>query len=1225
MKTSTLVKNCARLTILCVGLLGFQVAWGQTATSAVRGTITDPQGRVVAGVSVTLSDAQKAFSRTQVTTTEGGYVFNAIPPGTYTLETEASGFKKAVVSNVLATVNTAVDVNVQLELGQLTERLEISAASEAPLNTSDATVGNTFGERQILQLPLDARNVAGLLSLQPGVTFIGNVDQRGETTDWRNGSVSGSKSDQSNVTLDGVDVNDQQNQFAFNSVLRVTPDSVQEFRVTTTNPNAEQGRSSGAQVSLVTKSGTNDWHGSLYEFHRNTVTTANNFFNNMAGIPRPKLLRNVFGGRLAGPIVKNRLFSFFNYEGRRDAREETVLRTVPTATLRQGIYRYNRTGGTVGELSRAQVTTLDPLRRGPSDALLAVFQQYPLPNTGGTGDALNTSGFRFNAPVSLRWNTYTARFDYNLTSDGSHTLNARGILQNDKETTAPQFPGHISNVTSLNNSKGMAVTYLAAFSPTVTNTFRYGFTRQGIESAGAAPALPIITFTALSSVISTSRSSRRISPVHNLVEDLSLVHGNHSLQFGGNVRYITNSSINFSNSFSTAQTRRSRLTSTAPLRVADAADRSTEEALVALLGLETFGIAIYNYDRIGQALPQGAPIVRDFAAKEYEAYGQDSWRIRPNFTLSVGLRYSLYSPPYEKNGNQVAPSVRMGDWFELRRQLALQGHPAKEAPRITFELAGPANNRRGFYDWDKNNFAPRLAFAYSPDFKSGFLGRLTGGGGQTALRGGYAIVYDRIGASLATVFDTNNAFGLSTQLEPALTSITTAPRFTGLHTLPVLPADPGTGFPATPPGDTSPSSLLGQSNAAIDDTITTPFSQQFNFSIQRQLPANFTLEVVYVGRLGHNILVNDDVALPLNFVDPQSGMDYFTAVNQLLNFPTQAAVTPIPFWQNVFPGLASSGVTATQGAWAAFNRRAPDYVTALEDLDRRCSPSCSRFGMNTFFDPQYVNLNTFRSIMPTSYHSMQVLFRKRFSGGTQLDFNYTLAKSIDWASRVERNGLFVDSSSTINSWQPSLRQAVSDFDVRHNINFNGIAELPFGHGKRFGSRTSGWQDAFIGGWQLSGIMRWTSGLPTWVTNGSAWPTSWKWSAAATANGAVPGNETARLATGPNLFSNPAAAFAVYSPTRPGGVGSRNNIRGDGYFAIDMGLSKRWQMPWSEKHNLQFRWETFNITNTARFDAFFASGSLNNPNPAINPSSSFGRYNDQLTQPRVMQFALRYEF
>ncbi|MET0626465.1 MAG: carboxypeptidase-like regulatory domain-containing protein, partial [Pyrinomonadaceae bacterium] len=614
----------AALSALPLALLLFAApASAQTGTATVRGTVLDPQGNAVPGATVTLSNEAKKFSRAQVTNEEGGYSFVAVPPDTYRVEAEARGFKRGLTTDVRALVNTSTDVNIGLEVGDISEQVAVSARAETPLNTSDATIGNTFAERQILQLPLEARNVAGLLSLQPGVTFIGNVDQRGETTDYRNGSVNGGRSDQSNVTLDGVDVNDQQNQFAFNSVLRVTPDSVQEFRVTTTNPNAEQGRSSGAQVSLVTKSGSNEFHGSLYEFHRNTVTSANTFFNNAAGsfgpndpavlggaaragearVPRPKLLRNVFGGRLSGPIFKDRLFFFYNYEGRRDAREESALRTVPTASLRAGVYRYNTAGG-FGEILPGQQVSAT-LRNDPNPAVLALLRQYPLPNTFEAGDGRNTAGFRFNAPVSLNWNTHTARFDFNLTRDGRHTLNWRGILQDDRETSSPQFPGQPSNSTTLNNNKGFAVNYLALLTPSLTSTFRYGFTRLDIENTGAAADAPIVTFTPFSSLVSTSRSSTRTSPVHNIIEDVSWVRGDHTAQFGGNIRYITNSSLNLANSFSTAQTRRSRLTSTTPLRVAAAADRSTEESLVALLGLLTYGNAIYNYDRTGRSLAPG--------------------------------------------------------------------------------------------------------------------------------------------------------------------------------------------------------------------------------------------------------------------------------------------------------------------------------------------------------------------------------------------------------------------------------------------------------------------------------------------------------------------------------------------------------------------------------------------------------------------------------------------
>ncbi len=345
------------VSLLSLILLMFSVSLAQSGSSSLRGTVTDLQGRPVTGATVTLGNASKNFTRTQETNESGSYAFSTVPPGTYRLEVEAKGFKKSSVTDVHALIDTPATIDVQLEVGSISETVSISAGIDAPLNTSDATIGNTFESRRISDLPLNARNVVGLLSLQPGVT--------------RAGYVNGGRSDQSNITLDGVDVNEQQNGLdvvtnqAFASVLRVTPDSVQEFRVVTTNPNADTGRSSGAQVSLVTKSGTNDWHGSLFEYHRNTVTTANDFFNNKAGrfiatdpqvisgqakvgdakLPRPPLLRNIFGGSVGGPIKHDRAYFFFTYEGFREATSSGGLATVPLPHVGQGIIRYKTASG----------------------------------------------------------------------------------------------------------------------------------------------------------------------------------------------------------------------------------------------------------------------------------------------------------------------------------------------------------------------------------------------------------------------------------------------------------------------------------------------------------------------------------------------------------------------------------------------------------------------------------------------------------------------------------------------------------------------------------------------------------------------------------------------------------------------------------------------------------------------------------------------------------------
>ena len=296
-------------------------------TTSMSGQITDPNGNAIKGATITVTNTLTGSVRTTTSSGEGTYSFAQMAPGMYRVRAEAQGFKSMVLEDVQVLVSTPLTLNIPFtDVGAVSDAVTVTGG-ETAINTTDATLGNSFNSVQVKDLPLNARNVVGLLSLQPGVTPAGYVN--------------GGRSDQANVTLDGVDVNEQQTGEAFFSVLRTTPDSLQEFRVVTTNPNADQGRSSGAQISLMTKSGSNDFHGSLYEYHRNTATSANNWFNNKAGVPREALIRNNFGGAIGGPIVKDRFFFFFNYEGFRESRGATAVREVPLqGVLGSGNVRY---------------------------------------------------------------------------------------------------------------------------------------------------------------------------------------------------------------------------------------------------------------------------------------------------------------------------------------------------------------------------------------------------------------------------------------------------------------------------------------------------------------------------------------------------------------------------------------------------------------------------------------------------------------------------------------------------------------------------------------------------------------------------------------------------------------------------------------------------------------------------------------------------------------------
>jgi len=364
-------------------------------SSSLSGVVTDETGGILPDAEITVINQDNNVQRTVVSNEEGLYVFAQLPPGSYHLSATQPGFNSVTIEGITLLVNTNLELPVVFDtVATLTRSITVSATAPQ-LNTTDASVGNAFGTKPIRQLPLNARNPAGLLSLQAGVTFLtaDPLDSK-LSGDIRNGTVNGAQSDQSNVTLDGVDVNDQNGRLPFTSVLRNTLDSIQEFRVVTTTANANQGRSSGAQVSLVTKSGTNEVHGSLYEYHRNTITAANDFFNNRAGVDRPKLIRNVFGGSVGGPVKKDRVFYFLNYEGRRDASDGSAVRRVPTASMRDGFVRYRSVDG--------QVQTLDPaFIRKPPPRVPGTASRKWNPDRPWRRAAWARAGRRAPAPASM--------------------------------------------------------------------------------------------------------------------------------------------------------------------------------------------------------------------------------------------------------------------------------------------------------------------------------------------------------------------------------------------------------------------------------------------------------------------------------------------------------------------------------------------------------------------------------------------------------------------------------------------------------------------------------------------------------------------------------------------------------------------------------------------------------------------------------------------------------
>ena len=578
----------ARSAIFALLLLGLDPSGsGQVAITSLRGTVFEESGAVVHDAAVMLNDPTTGFSRTTKTNAQGEYQFPQIPPSTYDLSTSAPGFATIRQTGIKLLVDTPATLNVTLRVA--TENVKVEVTGTAPLvNTENAMLGHAFEASQIASLPFEGRDPTGILSLQPGVVFTGNGTHVKSGSDSRSGSVNGARSDQTNVTLDGVDNNDQLLGIAFQGALRAPLDSLQEFKVTTSNSDADSGRSSGGQVSLVTKSGTNHIHGGVYEYYRPTFTTANDWFNKAvevnSGEPNspPFLLRNTFGAFLGGPIKKDRLFYFLAYEGQRKRENIPVTRVVPSANLRNGIVQYPCVGSRgcpvsgIETLAAADLAVMDPkcsglgtcpLGPGPNPAVEKVFQQYPLPNTDTVGDGLDFRGFSFSSPLPAKLDAYVAKVDYNITADGKHRIFVRGILNNDNQanrtSSSPtaaasptsitgdggeQFPGQPQQTVLRDNNKGLSVGYTATLSNTLINNFHFGFVREGLDGAGLQN-LAYVNFRGLDNITAQTPTINTNIPVFNWLDDVAKVKGGHTLQFGTNIRRVDNERVSNAQSF----------------------------------------------------------------------------------------------------------------------------------------------------------------------------------------------------------------------------------------------------------------------------------------------------------------------------------------------------------------------------------------------------------------------------------------------------------------------------------------------------------------------------------------------------------------------------------------------------------------------------------------------------------------------------------------------------
>ena len=1261
-------------------------AQATSSTSAVTGTVTDAQGAVIAGATVKLVDSKTSQERTTTTNDRGVYLFAQVPAGQgYTLKFSATGFESLDLAGIALGVGITETHNAELTPGQVSANVVVTAEAGATLNTTDASIGNVIDERRLKELPIQIRSSpAPLIGLQPGV--VGNNVGTAATN--RVGSVTGSRADQGNITVDGIDANDQATGQAFATTGNAPIDAIQEFRTVTANPAASEGRSSGGQIELITKSGTNDFHGSLREYNRTAATAANSFFNNKNGVERPQLTRNQYGGSIGGPVYlphfgeggprywsgKDRMFFFFDYEARRDAQGQSYTRIVPLPHLRNGGLAFvNRNPGCTSQsrlnttpqcitiLTPQQVAAnSDPLHIGGNQALLDfVNQRYPLPNDFTLGDGVNTAGFRFNVPSHRADNNYTGRVDFNISNLQRLFVRVSKIsaVQTDTvNSVAAQFPGDPETSQIITGDYAVAVGHNWTITPNFVNSATVGISKSVLGFPNFFhPSLPnSYAFTPLSAPFADFRTQARDVPVWTYRDDVTWNKGSHGFSFGGSLKTVNQQTVLTSDyNFPTVglggafPTSLGGVTSPAnALRPSNILNNATvrnnfDSALTFLLGTIPSVSTRFNYDAAGNALPLNTGRIRDWRYVEYEFYAQDNWKVRNDFTLTYGVRWHLYPAPYETQGRQSIQNLDFDTLFNTRVANGLAGIAnASSEPFLVYDRGGKGNNARPFYETDKNNFGPRVGFAWNPSVRSGLLGKLFGDR-KTVIRGGGTVTYDRPGGAITFLQDQStyildvflsNDFN-ATNGAAALANF---PRFQSVNAVPVQNVAPPVVVPITPNVENGEGigSQIRSFNYAVDPNFKIPYSIMYTFGFQRELPGNFIFEASYVGRQARKLFTLADAGQIVDFKDQASGQFMIGAMNQLQDqINAGGAITPIAWFENQMNansiatfGVPCSGLglgpscTALVANFTGFEVSIGDTADTVEALRRN-----GLLGPNVGLSSQFA-VNAFVTNKgSSSYDGMLLSLRKRFSKGFQFDVNYTWSHSIDNQSTVANTttagGLICDATDL------RVCRGNSDFDIRHLLNVNGIWELPFGRGHMIGGEAPGWVNSVIGGWQLSGIVTARGGLPFSLASAS-WPRTFIFDGA---NG-VPAMLTGDLSVlrasihdTPNgqiqFFADPNAVHNLDTGTgvgqypRHGNAGSRNILRSQPYWNVDAALLKNFRLPWSETQRIQLRAEAYNLFNHNVFGI---------PDIDIG-STTLGSITTSQSTARVMQFGLRWEF
>jgi hypothetical protein len=1166
-------------------------ASAQKDTGAIAGTVKDASGAVITGAKVRVTDVERGTEVDAVTNAEGEYTVSPLRVGHYKVAVEKPGFKTTVAGPVVVEVQEHPSVNVVLQVGHAEETVTVTTENSPLLETETSDLGQVINGERAETLPLNGRNYAQLALLGAGVV----PSEPGSRVETSYGfSSNGARALQNNYLLDGVDNNSNLGDVLTGQAYVIQPsvDAIEEFKVQTNAYSAEFGRGNGAILNAIIKSGTNGFHGDVYEFFRNDALDGRNSFDSS----RQPYHQNQFGATLGGPIKKDKTFFFADYEGLRIIQALPQLSLVPTPGEIGGDFSSFLTNtpamavdvngnptsqvavdcsghptfmGEIFNSRLAQTSTLNPsgfcgvpigvgaggnptnvFPAGSIDALAARLSAlFPAPNTN-----LNGANFIADPKRTASRNNFDTRIDHKL-SDKDSVFGRFSYEAQPSFTPAPfqnaLDGGAFSDGTEDDSFRSIALSETHVFSSNLVNEFRLGYNRinshrfqldandnvsqqlgfPGVPFGQDLGGLPQISINDGTATIGSSGYLPAIEKQNSFVltDNFTWIHGRHSAKFGTEIR---------NEQFTLFEP-------SAPRGTLNFASDFTDNPAAPTTGGEAFATFLLG-------VPDGGSITNthnvDYHRQIYSFYAQDDFRLTQRLTLNLGLRYELFTT-IKAAGNEQATFDFSNDSLVVPK-----GQTTELTPFLAANIPILRTGSAGLISPDLNNFAPRLGLAY----------QITD---QLVLRTGYGIFYggqengpySNPSPGFNPPFFVTQSFSQPCFLSSANPNGVDC-SIPGLNTL-------SQGFPANSLTDPNTPILF-----SVSPKIRTPYTQQWHFGFQYQLPSQTVLEVSYAG---------------------SHGADLYNFYNG-----NQAAVDPT--FCTTFPNTPDNCPTA------------PRRPVKMCD-DSVFPPNC-----NSVFD---TGIDLLRTDGFSNYNSLQVRLEKNFSHGLQFEASYTYAHALDDASSAALGSL--NNGDFRNQADPSLEYGNSDFDVRHRFVISYVYQLPFGNGKAFGGNATGLKNQIIGNWQVAGITTGSTGNYFTITDAVT-------SVSTSDGGGGVGNFEVR----PNLVSNPAGkpcvpgtafntcAFVDNTVPFTFGNAGRNIVRGPGFQNWDFSIFK--MFPVREQMRFEFRAEFFNIWNHVN-PLFEPSGEISEePQPLEFGTPQFG-FVQGARDPRFIQFALKFYF